>query len=64
VLIYKAIETVSFVQGDLMMVGAFIGLDCMTFFGFPFWLAVAASSRWYSRRGSLPSTGCRSSPSS
>ncbi len=35
VLIYKATETVSFVQGDLMMVGAFIGLACMTVSGFP-----------------------------
>jgi branched-chain amino acid transport system permease protein len=40
VLIYKATETVSFVQGELMMLGAFIGLACMTFLGFPFWLAV------------------------
>ena len=43
VLIYKATETVSFVQGDLMMVGAFIGLACMTMLGFPFWLAVPAA---------------------
>ncbi len=43
VLIYKATETVSFAQGDLMMVGAFIGLACMTFLGFPFWLAVPAA---------------------
>ena len=43
VLIYKATETVSFAQGDLMMVGAFIGLACMTFAGFPFWLAVPVS---------------------
>jgi branched-chain amino acid transport system permease protein len=43
VLIYKATETVSFAQGDLMMVGAFIGLACMTFLGFPYWLAVPAS---------------------
>ncbi|MBP6777356.1 MAG: branched-chain amino acid ABC transporter permease [Piscinibacter sp.] len=43
VLIYKATETVSFAQGDLMMVGAFIGLACMTFLGLPFWLAVPAS---------------------
>jgi len=43
VLIYKATETVSFAQGDLMMVGAFIGLACMTFMGLPFWLAVPAS---------------------
>lgn len=30
VLIYKATETVSFVQGDLMMLGAFCGLGAMT----------------------------------
>jgi branched-chain amino acid transport system permease protein len=40
VLIYKATETVSFAQGDLMMLGAFCGLASMTFLGFPFWLAV------------------------
>jgi len=43
VLIYKATETVSFVQGDLMMLGAFAGLALMTFLGFPFWLAVVSS---------------------
>jgi branched-chain amino acid transport system permease protein len=43
VLIYKATETVSFVQGDLMMLGAFIGLVVMTMLGFPFWLAIASS---------------------
>jgi branched-chain amino acid transport system permease protein len=40
VLIYKATETVSFVQGDLMMLGAFCGLAGLTLAGFPFWLAV------------------------
>jgi branched-chain amino acid transport system permease protein len=40
VLIYKATETVSFAQGELMMLGAFAGLAGMTFLGFPFWLAV------------------------
>ncbi len=40
VLIYKATETVSFAQGDLMMVGAFCGLALLTVAGFPFWLAV------------------------
>lgn len=39
VLIYKATETVSFVQGDLMMLGAFCGFALMSIFGFPFWLA-------------------------
>jgi branched-chain amino acid transport system permease protein len=40
VLIYKATETVSFAQGELMMLGAFGGLACMSLLGFPFWLAV------------------------
>jgi branched-chain amino acid transport system permease protein len=40
VLIYKATETVSFAQGELMMLGAFGGLVGMTFLGFPYWLAV------------------------
>ncbi len=43
VLIYKATETVSFAQGDMMMVGAFGGLAAMTALGFPFWLAVPAA---------------------
>ena len=43
VLIYKATETVSFAQGELMMLGAFGGLASMTFLGFPFWLAVISA---------------------
>ncbi len=43
VLIYKATATVTFAQGDLMMLGAFCGLVLMTLLGFPFWLAVPAS---------------------
>jgi branched-chain amino acid transport system permease protein len=43
VLIYKATETVSFAQGDLMMLGAFGGLAAMTWMGFPYWLAVLAA---------------------
>ncbi len=43
VLIYKATETVSFAQGDLMMVGAFGGLAAMTLLGFPFWIGVPAA---------------------
>ena len=39
-LIYKATETVTFAQGDLMMLGAFGGLVLMTMLGFPYWLAV------------------------
>ena len=44
VLIYKATETVSFAQGDLMMLGAFGGLAGMTMLGFPFWAAVIAAT--------------------
>ena len=43
VLIYKATETVTFAQGELMMLGAFGGLAGMTLMGFPFWLAVLSS---------------------
>jgi branched-chain amino acid transport system permease protein len=43
VLIYKATETVSFVQGDLMMLGAFVGLAMMTVLDFPFWVAVVSA---------------------
>ncbi|RUP31183.1 MAG: branched-chain amino acid ABC transporter permease [Curvibacter sp.] len=43
VLIYKATETVSFAQGELMMLGAFCGLGLMTVLGFPFWLAVPST---------------------
>jgi branched-chain amino acid transport system permease protein len=40
VLIYKATETVSFAQGELMMLGAFAGLALLTMWGLPFWLSV------------------------
>ncbi len=43
VLIYKATETVSFVQGDLMMMGGFVGLATMTMLGFPYWLSILAA---------------------
>jgi branched-chain amino acid transport system permease protein len=43
VLIYKATETVSFAQGELMMLGAFFGLAAMTMMGFPFWVAVISA---------------------
>jgi branched-chain amino acid transport system permease protein len=38
VLIYKATEAVSFAQGDLMMLGGFIGLATTVVMGLPFWL--------------------------
>ncbi len=43
VLIYKATETVNFAQGELMMLGAFCALACVTFFGMPMWLAALAA---------------------
>lgn len=43
VLIYKATETVSFAQGELMMLGAFGGLAGMTLLGFPYWLSVVCA---------------------
>lgn len=43
VLIYKATETVSFAQGELMMLGAFGGLAGMTMAGFPYWLAIVSA---------------------
>ncbi len=43
VLIYKATETVTFAQGDLMMVGAFCGLGFMSLLNWPFWAALVAS---------------------
>ena len=43
VLIYKATETVSFAQGELMMLGAFGGLVGMTMLGMPYWIAVPSA---------------------
>ncbi len=43
VLIYKATETVSFAQGELMMLGAFCGFGAMTLLGFTFWLAAVCA---------------------
>ncbi|MBL8325787.1 MAG: branched-chain amino acid ABC transporter permease [Rubrivivax sp.] len=43
VLIYKATETVSFAQGELMMLGSFLALALLTVMGFPFWLSIPAT---------------------
>ncbi|WP_029696038.1 branched-chain amino acid ABC transporter permease [Comamonas badia] len=43
VLIYKVTETVNFAQGELMMLGAFVGFACMGLFGMPFWLAAVSA---------------------
>lgn len=38
VLIYKATGILNFAQGDLMMVGGFLGLTAIGIWGFPYWL--------------------------
>ncbi|HYD93829.1 MAG TPA: branched-chain amino acid ABC transporter permease [Noviherbaspirillum sp.] len=43
VLIYKATETVNFAQGELMMLGAFLGLTGATVLGLPFWASIGAT---------------------
>ena len=43
VLIYKATETVNFAQGELMMLGAFLGLTGTAALGLPYWAAVPAA---------------------
>ena len=43
VLIYKATETVSFAQGELMMLGSFLALALLAGLGFPFWLTIPAT---------------------
>jgi branched-chain amino acid transport system permease protein len=42
VLIYKATEAVSFAQGELMMLGAFLALALLAALGFPYWIVVPA----------------------
>jgi branched-chain amino acid transport system permease protein len=43
VLIYKATETVSFAQGELMMLGGFCALSLTTVLHLPFWLAAVGT---------------------
>jgi len=43
VLIYKATETINFAQGELMMLGAFLGLTCTVVIGLPYWAGVPAA---------------------
>jgi len=43
VLIYKATETVSFAQGELMMLGSFLALALLTVLGMPFWISIPAT---------------------
>ena len=42
VLIYKATEMVNFAQGDMMMLGAFIGYTYVNLLGLPFFVGVLA----------------------
>ena len=53
VLIYKATELVNFAQGDLMMLGAFVCLHVVVWWGLDYWLAFAAS-RWSPSASSAP----------
>jgi branched-chain amino acid transport system permease protein len=43
VLIYKATEAVNFAQGELMMLGAFVGLAVASYFGMPYWAVLLIS---------------------
>ncbi|MGI9134524.1 MAG: branched-chain amino acid ABC transporter permease [Rhodoferax sp.] len=43
VLIYKATETVSFAQGELMMLGAYAALVVMSALGLAYWMAVVCA---------------------
>jgi branched-chain amino acid transport system permease protein len=43
VLIYKATEAVNFAQGELMMLGAFVGLAVASYFGLPYWAVLLIS---------------------
>jgi branched-chain amino acid transport system permease protein len=43
VLIYKATETVSFAQGELMMLGSFLALALLAGLGMPFWISIPAT---------------------
>ncbi|MBE7417578.1 MAG: branched-chain amino acid ABC transporter permease [Ideonella sp.] len=43
VLIYKATEVVNFAQGELMMLGAFIGYTLIVVLGLPFWIGLAGA---------------------
>ncbi len=43
VLIYKATEAVNFAQGELMMLGAFVGLAVASYFSLPYWAVLLIS---------------------
>lgn len=40
VLIYKATEVINFAQGEMMMIGAFVGYTLITVLGFSYWAAL------------------------
>ena len=45
-LLWQASGTVNFAQGDLMMVGGFLGLTGTLAMGLPFWAAFVAAGDW------------------
>jgi branched-chain amino acid transport system permease protein len=44
VIIYKATEVINFAQGEIMMLGAFVGYTFVTFLGLPYWAALILST--------------------
>ncbi len=53
VLVYKATEAVSFMQGELLMVGAFAAVALTAAAGWPVWLAVAVAVAGMALAGAL-----------
>ena len=69
-LIYKVTEAVNFAQGELVMLGAFVGLAPSAYFGMPYWavllisVAVLAVFGFFTERLILrPSSASRHLPS-
>jgi branched-chain amino acid transport system permease protein len=44
VLVFKATDVVNFAQGDLMMVGAFLGLTFVHYLQLPYWIGLVAAT--------------------
>ena len=53
VLVYKATEAVSFMQGELLMVGAFAAVAAVELAGWPVWLAAAVAVAGMAGAGAL-----------
>jgi branched-chain amino acid transport system permease protein len=53
VLIFKATDVVNFAHGEVMMIGAFLGLTFIDVLHFPYWLAVVAAVACMTAFGAL-----------